>query len=235
MEVPVNISNKLLYIAVFFLTVFLTGCANNLNHLQSGFLGDYSQLKESEVHDNTKVFQATGFEQSTLAAVKEIKIVPFEIWINPSQNNNSALLNPQRLQKLSFYFHQRLKQALQNDYRLVETTSSKTLTIQGAFSNIKLSEPELSVTDFIPVKMVLNTGNVAYLKLTNQKNVITEVSIEVEFLLGETSKRVFAMTATKRMDLTMKQSGDGFKAVTEVLDTWIDNFIKKLASIRQTA
>jgi len=228
-------NNKFLYIVVFVLSAFLTGCASQLNQVNSGFLGDYSQLKTSNNFDNTKVFQATGFDQSTLAGVKEIKIVPFEIWIKPSKNSNTALLNTQRLQELSIYFHQRLKQALQNDYHLVDITSSNTLTIQGAFSNIKLSDPELSVTDFIPVRLVLNAGNAAYLNVTNQKDVITEVSIEIEFLLGEASKRVFAMTATKQMDLTMGESDDGFKAVSEVLDIWIDNFVKKLSSIRHNA
>jgi len=229
-----NVNKRLLCITVFFLSAFLNGCSSNLNQVQSGFLVDYSQLKKSEVYDNSKVFHANGFDKQTLASVKEIKIVPFEIWINADQSENLALLNPKRLQELSVYFHKRLKKALHNDYRLVDVTGSKTLTIQGAFSDIKLSEPELSVTDFIPVRLVLNAGNAAYLKVTNQKDVITEVSIEVEFLFGETQKRVFAMTATKKMDLVTGQSDDGFKAVSEVLDLWVDNFVKKLASVRQT-
>jgi hypothetical protein len=230
------INNKLLSVAVILISVLVSGCASNLNQVQSGFLGDYSKLKKSKDYDNTKVFQAIDFDRSSLAAIEEIKLVPFEIWIKPAQKNNAVLLNAQRLQELSIYFHQKLKDSLETDYRLVDVASPNTLTIQGAFSNIKLSAPELSVTDFIPVRLVLNAGNAAYLNVTNQKDVITEVSIEVEFLLGATSKRVFAMTATKQMDLTMGQSDDdGFKAVTEVLDTWIENFVKKLKSIRQTA
>ncbi|NQZ80908.1 MAG: DUF3313 domain-containing protein [Colwellia sp.] len=230
-----TINNKLLSITIFVFSVVLSGCASNLNQVQSGFLSDYSKLKASKDYDNTKVFQATGFDQTTLAAVKEIKLVPFEIWIKPSSKNDVVLLNTQRLQELSRYFHDKLKQALQNDYQLVDVASPNTLTIQGAFSNIKLSAPELSVTDFIPLRLVLNAGNAAYLQVTNQQDVITEVSIEVEFLLGETAKRVFAMTATKQMELTMGQSGDdGFKVVSEVLDTWIANFVTKLADTRQT-
>lgn len=230
-----TINNKLLSITIFVFSVVLSGCASNLNQVQSGFLGDYSKLKASKDYDNTKVFQAAGFDQTTLAAVKEIKLVPFEIWIKPSSKNDVVLLNTQRLQELSRYFHDKLKQALQDDYQLVDVASPNTLTIQGAFSNIKLSTPELSVTDFIPLRLVLNAGNAAYLQVTNQQDVITEVSIEVEFLLGETAKRVFAMTATKQMELTMGQSGDdGFKVVSEVLDTWIANFVTKLADTRQT-
>ena len=157
------------------------------------------------------------------------------MWIKVSENNNTVMLNTQRLQELNIYFHQKLKNALKADYRLVDVVNPNTLTIKGAFSNIKLSEPELSVTDFIPIRIVLNAGDAAYLNMTNQKNVITEVSIEVEFLLGKSSQRVFAMTATKQIGLTMGQSGDdGFKTVTQVLDIWIGSFVKKLAQIRQT-
>jgi hypothetical protein len=233
MEINMNVSKKLLCITVFIISGVLSGCSNNLNQVQSGFLGDYSKLKKSDLYDNTKVFHANGFDKHTLADVTEIKIVPFEIWINPDKKENLAFLNPQRLQELSVYFHQRIKEALQNDYRLVDVANSKTLTIQGAFSNIKLSEPELSVTDFIPVRLVLNAGNSAYLKVTNQKDVVTEVSIEVEFLFGETQKRVFAMTATKNIDLITSNNDDGFTAVAEVLDLWIEGFVRKLASVRQ--
>jgi hypothetical protein len=218
---------------MFIISVILSGCANNLNQVQSGFLGDYSKLKKSKNYDNTKIFQAKDFNQNTLASIKEIKLFPFEIWIKASKNNNTVLLNTKRLQELNLYFHQKLKNALKADYRLVDVATPNTLTIKGAFSNIKLSEPEMSVTDFIPIRIILNAGDAAYLNMTNQKNVITEVSIEVEFLLGKQSQRVFAMTATKQIGLTMGQSGDdGFTAVTQVLDVWIDNFVKKLARIR---
>jgi len=229
-------NSQLLCIVTLVLSTFLSGCASHLNQVQSGFLGDYSKLKMSENYANTKVFHAKSFDRKSLAAIKEIKLVPFEIWIKSSSKDDSVVLNTQRLQELSRYFHDKLRRALQNDYILVDVASQNTLTIQGAFSNIKLTAPEMSVTDFIPVRLILNAGNAAYLNVTNQKDMITEVSIEVEFLFGKNSNRVFAMTATKQLDLTMGQSGDdGFKIITEVLDTWIDNFVKKLTSVSQTA
>jgi len=230
-----NTKNKLSCLAVLMISAFLSGCASHVNQVQSGFLGDYSQLKTANNFENTKIYQASNFDRDTLAAIREIKIVPFEIWIQHPENNDGIRLNPQRLQELSRYFHQQLKQALQNDYQLVEKAGSETLIIQGAFSEVKLSEPELSVTDFIPVRLVLNAGNAAYLNVTNQQDVITEVSIEAEFLLGNTSQRVFAMTATKQVDSTIGQSNDeAFKAVIDVLDIWVKNFVNKLANIRQS-
>jgi hypothetical protein len=136
------INKKFLYIAAVISGAILSGCASNLNQVQSGFLGDYSKLKSSKDYDNTKIFQTKDFDQDSLAAIKEIKLVPFEIWIKPTQKNNTTLLNAARLQELSTYFHKKLKVALKNDYSLVNVSNQNTLTIQGAFSNIKLSEPE---------------------------------------------------------------------------------------------
>lgn len=228
-----NSNNSLFYIILFFLCFVLVGCTSTLKQTQSGFLGDYSQLKPSKEYENTKISHSSNFNKEKLAKIQKILLTPFEIWIKQPEGNNKILLNTEQLQKLSLYFYNQLKQKLHSDYLIVDTADKDTLIIRGAFSNIKLSEPELSAADFIPVRLIMNAGNAAYLNTTNQKDVITEVSIEVEFLLGDDSSRVLALTATRQLDLTINENDDGFSAVAAVLDVWVENFVKELAKIRQ--
>ena len=45
---------------------------------------------------------------------------------------------------------------MQKNYQMTEVATEETLTIRGAFSGVKLMEPEISATDFLPIKLVFN-------------------------------------------------------------------------------
>lgn len=213
------------------LCLVLSGCSSTIPQVRSGFLGDYSQLKQSEQYENTRIYQAPGFDRSILAQVTEIKLVPFEVWINQSETGG---INTEQWQRLHHYFHATLKQALQPNYRMVTDAGENTLTIRGAFSGVKFSTPDLSVMDLVPFRVVLNAGKAVYLLATEQREVISQVSIETEFLLGPNPNLVFAMTATKQLGVTVNEDNSGnFAAVTEVLDLWVAQFIEELAQARK--
>jgi hypothetical protein len=232
MELNMTFSKKVFGATLFSLCVVLSGCSNAPKQIQSGFLGDYSQFTKSQNYKDTSTYSSPNFNKEMLAQVKQIKLVPFEIWV---KHDNTDGINTEQLTKLHIYFHETLKLALQKNYQITEAANEETLTIRGAFSGVKLMEPEISATDFLPIKLVFNAGNSAYLKSTDQKDIISEVSIEVEFLLGNQGERVFAMTASKQLDMTVSNSEEGnLKAVKSVMDIWINNFIKKLAEVNQS-
>ena len=211
--------------------VVLSGCATATQQKTTGFLGNYQQFVDSNKYDHTKIYQAPSFNLDTIAQLTEVKLEPFELWIN-TQNND--FFNPRQLTELVNHFNAQLRHQLQaHDYQLVDRIGTETLTLRGAFSDVKFSDPELSVTDFIPFRMVLNAGNAAYLNITDKKDVITTVSIEVELLQGLTQERIFALIATKKIDTTIANSGaDNVAAVKDLLDLWVNNFIVKLTKTR---
>jgi len=221
----------LLITAVVSLLV-LSGCVSTTEQKNSGFLKNYENFVDSKIYDNTKIYRADGFGKKSIAELKEIKLVPFEIWITPDLEAN---FNPQQLVALSQYFHQKLKANLTNShYKIVDEANANTLIIQGAFSDIKFEDPELSATDFIPFRILINAGNAAYLQVTEAKDVITKVSVELEFLQGVEQKRVFAVISTKSVDSTIAKNGkDNMKAVKELLDIWADNFVKNLVAVKR--
>lgn len=224
------ITNRTQILLLIVSSLVIQGCSSQLKQTQSGFLQDYSQLKLVKEYQDTMVYEAEFFDKNALANVKSLKLVPFEIWV---KQTDAVGINTEQLKKMHQYFHRQLKEKLQVNYRIVNRVEENTLTIRGAFSGVKIEESSLSATDFIPIRIVLNAGNSAYLTATNQKDVISEVSIEAEFLLGLNTKRAFAMTATKQLDTTVKDASEGnFDAVTKVLDIWINNFVKKLNAVK---
>ncbi|MDP2560667.1 DUF3313 domain-containing protein [Psychrobium sp. 1_MG-2023] len=216
-------------ISTFFL---LGGCASTTNQAKSGFLKNYDGFVDSKEHDYAKVYRAPGFGRDTIAKVKDIKLVPFEMWLTPGPNTT---FNPKQLAELSIYFDQVMREKLSaNNYRLVKFARRDTLTIRGAFSGVRFDEPELAPTDLIPFRIVLNAGNAAYLKMTDKKDVITKVSVEMEFLKGIKKERIFAVMATKYVDATLANDGqDNLTAVKQLLDAWATSFVARLVEVRE--
>ena len=115
-----NFSQSISKILMIIVSLSLIGCTSSLKQVQSGFLKDYSQLKKSTEFENASVYRADGFNLQTMQSVKEIHIVPFEIWIN---EDNLIGVDSEQLRKLHHYFHDNLKQALEQKYRIVDKAS----------------------------------------------------------------------------------------------------------------
>ena len=225
-----KIKSPLLPIAL--LAIFLlSGCATTTTQQHSGYFADYTEFVDSKKYDYTKTYDVDASDRAALAQITAINLVPFEMWLTTSSNAN---FNPQQLGGLSRYFHTQLGQQLKaSGFDITDRAGAETMTIRGAFSGISFSAPELAPTDFIPFRIVLNAGNATYLHLTDKKDVITEVSIEAEFLIGEQQQRIFALIATKYVDATVANSGaDNVLAVQQLLDVWVTNFVAELSEIK---
>ncbi|MCJ8340566.1 MAG: DUF3313 domain-containing protein [Pseudomonadales bacterium] len=224
--------NKSPLIPIALIAIFLlSGCAANTTQQNSGYFDNYQDFVDSKEYDYTKTYDVDSSDRETLAQIKDINLVPFEMWLSPTSNAN---FNPQQLADISRYFHHQLGHKLKKSgFEVVGKAGAETLTIKGAFSGISFSAPELSPTDFIPFRIVLNAGNAAYLQVTDKKDVITEVSIEAEFMIGKQQQRIFALIATKYVDSTVANSGaDNVLAVQQLLDVWVTNFVSKLTDIK---
>lgn len=220
--------NKILFSSL--LMLFLTGCASNTTQKPTGYLGNYDNFVDSKKFKFTKTYQSPEFNKKDLAKLTKIHLIPFELWLN----NSSTSFNPAQLSGLSRDFHQLLRtELLKKGFQLVETPTADSLTIKGAFSNVSFSAPSLSASDFIPVRIVLNAGNSAYLKLTDKKDVITSVSIEAEFLQGMPQKRVFALLATKsRENALASDNSENSQSVKQILQVWAVNLAKNLHQLK---
>ena len=227
--------SKINTLICFLLATFIfSGCSTTLKQYRSGFLGDYSKLKNSTEFDNAQVYTAPTFGNEELAKVEEIRLIPFEIWIETKNSTGETIINANSLSKLHDYFHLQLRKALvENNYRLVEKSGPKVLTIRGAFSDIRFTEPDSSAADLIPIKLVINASKSAYLSTKGMHDVLSQLAIEVEFIMGQNNQRVFAMTVTRAIEATVIEGNEGnYQAATQIFDIWITNFIKKLASVK---
>ena len=192
-------------------------------------MSDYSKLRDSSKYENTRVYVSPKFDKSLLAVSGKIKIEPFEIWI---RQENIQSFNPDRLVELSQYFHGELTRGLQSSYQIMDVADKDTVTIRGAFTNVKLQTPSMSATDFIPIRLIINAGNSAYLQMTDQQNLVGQLAIEAEFLMGLDNEPTFMMIATKSLESTVSEDVEGnSKALENVLKVWADNFVTEIGKL----
>lgn len=216
---------------ILILGFFTQGCTSTPKHINSGFLDSYDKLQQSEEFTNVLVYTAPGFDKNKLLNIKKIYVEDFELWL---QQDQLHVLGSEQLAGIVVYFSDKLRKSLSQYYQIAETPDAETLTIRGAFSNIQVSSPDLSATDFIPFRIVMNAGNAAYLQSTDQQDLLSRVGIEAEFRMGQDKQLVFAMTSDKELDSTVSNDPAGnTEAVKKVLDIWIENFITKIREIHQ--
>ena len=218
-------------VSVLLTTLLLGGCMNVTDQQKSGFLKNYEGFEDVYDPDYTKVYRSDNFTIDMLADMHRVKLVPFEMWVTPGPD---AKFSPEQLEELSQYFHQQMHDRLvANNYEVVDHVGPRTITIQGAFSGVKFEDPELMPTDFIPFRMVINAGNLAYLQITDKSDVTTKVSVEIEFLKGVRRERILAAISTKYVDTTIANSGaDNMTVVKELVEMWAEKFVDRLVEIR---
>jgi hypothetical protein len=227
-----NVMTTIQTLAVFSiiaLAALTQGCTSTPQHKHTGFLASYDNLRPSNEFADVHMYTAPGFDKSQLLKINKIHVEDFELWL---QSEQLQLLGSAQINDVVVYFAERLRSSLSDYYQIVETADAETLTIRGAFSDIQVSTPDLSPTDFIPFRVVLNAGNAAYLHATDQQELISRVGIEAEFRMGEDKQLVFAMTSAKELDSTVSDNPEGnTQAVKKVLNTWVDNFVAKIREI----
>jgi hypothetical protein len=219
----------------FFLSCILIstvlGCASSHPNTKSGYLEDYSQLQQSNEYEDTKIYIAPSFDKALLGPSRKLKIEAFEVWLD---QQDKLPLNLNQLAEISRYFQNQFELKLSPTYQVMDVADEETLTIRGAFTGIKLSAPRMSVTDFIPIRLVINAGKAVYLTATNQSDIISEVSIEAEFILGQNPKPVLTITSFKTLESTVSSDNEGnIEAMKKVLDIWVNNFVAALNKIKQ--
>jgi hypothetical protein len=119
-----------------------------------------------------------------------------------------------------------MRNNLSQEFATMGNRDEATISIRGVFTNVRVIDPEVGISDFIPIRLIINAGNAVYLKATGQKDVISSISLEAEFIDNKTKRRLFAMAATKELDATVTSDQEGnIRALKEVLDTWARNLV----------
>ncbi len=134
------------------LGLLLSGCASNKNltSQQSGFLDDYSSLKQSPYDPTTRLYIAQDVDFSSY---DNVMVEP----VNIIANNEQIKANKGLLKEMSGYLTQKVRRSIRKNpnFKLVTKPQAKTVKIAFALTAVTVDYSDREVYQYIPVALVI--------------------------------------------------------------------------------
>jgi len=150
---------------------------------RSGFLGDYSQLKEQEGYDARLIYVAQGVDWDAYEAVH---IDSVTLWAN----EDTARISDEDRQMLTDVMFKALRTELGAQFQLVDQPGPGVLRVRAALTQAKGAKVALrTITSILPPAWVVSTaGGLA----TDTASLVGTATLEIEVVDSITSDRLAA-------------------------------------------
>ncbi|MFF6009724.1 DUF3313 family protein [Rahnella sp. R3(2024)] len=205
---------KLLQIALVTGTMFLAGCTSHVTQTEkfSGFLGDYSGLKEVKTASGNPVLRwiDPSFKKENYSY---LKYEPIKFYPEPQPTEQ---ISKETLQGALDYANSRMKTALSERLPLTDHAGPRTLIFKGAITGVNTSAEGLQFYEVIPVALVIAGTETA----TGHRTRDTEVYFEGELIDASTGKAVIKVV---RKGFGKQVSNDKQKVTANDLKSVVDS------------
>ena len=193
---------RTLYLA--FILIF--GMTQNSLAQDSGFLSDYSGLKENTgigMENSQTYIHPDGFKK--LSGYKAIMIDQPEFSVAADSKYKS--LKPDDMVVLAEAMRDVLKGRLAENYFIVDKPGPEVLWLRAATSDLYIKKAKRSILSFTPVGFVIHTVKNAATSDITKKISFVEVTVEGELLDSQSGERIVAFVTKRgqRKDKAKKQ------------------------------
>ena len=175
--------------AVFMGALLLSGCASTYQKRSvtgSGFLKDYSQLKD---RGGDTVMLSYIDPKADFRAYSKIMLDPVRAYAS-SKDSSMATMSKENQQRLLNYFDAALRENLKKDFTLVNQPGPGVMRVRVAITEAKGSMVVLdTVSSVIPIGLALSSVKAI---VTGKHLSVGEIGAEGEGLDSVTGKRLFA-------------------------------------------
>ncbi len=209
------------------LGIVLAGCASTVQKggaEPSGFLGDYSQLKEG-TDDEAQLIYINP--ETDFAAYDKVIIEPITIWAD--EDSDVADLPEEDRQMLMDYLFKAAKDNLEGDYAIVDKPGPGVMVLKVAIIDAEGSMVVLdTLTSLYPGTHVLSYG----MKLiTGTHTFVGEAGVEAEIVDSQTGERLIAAVDERAGNKVPDFSGT-WGDVKDAYDYWAGRLKERLAKLR---
>jgi hypothetical protein len=185
---------------------------------QSGFLGDYSQLKPAPDREGVMLYMDRS---RNLSQFHKVMFDPVAIYATPGPD--AAQLAPDVKQRLGDDLLAAFRKELVPAYQVVTQPGPDVLRIRTAITGIQAVKSNLRARDFLPIMAVYRVAS---------QPKVAEMTAEME-VLDPNGQRVAAATATRKGDEKLPQ-GDKvtWNELNAISDYWAKNLRQRLDELR---
>ncbi|UHM93626.1 DUF3313 domain-containing protein [Rahnella victoriana] len=195
-------------------TILLASCTSHITKKEnfSGFLGNYSELKEVKTASGNPVLRWID-PTFNKANYYHLKYEPIKFYPEPQPTKQ---ISKETLQGVLDYANNRMKPALTERLPLTERTGSRTLIFKGAITGVNTSPEGLQFYEVIPVALVIAGTETA----SGHRTRDTEVYFEGELIDADTGKPVIKVV---RKGFGKQVSNDAQVVTTDDLKSVVDS------------
>jgi len=209
--------------------VLLSGCPTTRQTRsveESGFLGDYSQLREGGTGEAQLVYIKPGVPW---VRYTKMMIDPVTIWT--SGDSTVAKVSEADRQLLADYLDASLRNSLQQSYTLVDRPEANTLRLRVAITDAKGARVALNtVSKIVPqLRMLTTVGGLA----TDTQLLVGRAGVEAEIVDGVTGTRLAAAVDRRAGTKALRGGVGTWSDVENAFDYWADRLRTRLAELRQ--
>jgi len=224
--------NKIKVLAGASLFLSLGGCAGQnvvgdstvrVDNVQtSGFLSDYSVLREGEKGEAALVYWN---EAADLASYNAVIVEPVSLWLG--EDSPLSEVDPKQRKNLADELHSAVVAALGEDFEITDTPGPNTMRIRIALTDAEASAPVLdTVSTYIPQARLLQS---VFTLGSDTAGFVGEASAEAE-VRDAVSGTLLAAGVDRRAG-TKSVGGGSFSAwgdVRRAFKAWSDQFAQNL-------
>ena len=214
----------------FVLALSLVGCgstkqARSVN--ESGFLGDYSQLKAGSGENDPLLIYANP--NVDCAKYKSVLLDPVTLWAK-SENSSFAKLEPADRSFLKSEFDKALRETIaRGGYALVNTPGPDVMRIRAALTEAEKSN--VMMKEVSVIAPYVSGAATAWAEYKGQALFTGDAAFEVEVLDSVTGKRLYA-AVDKRVGKMDPRNYHSWDDVTESIKAWSERGVKRLTNCR---
>lgn len=213
------------------LGLLLGGCASAppAAKTHSGFLGDYSLLKETTDSQGDKLMR--GFNpRFDPKAYRGMILEPVSFYPEPKASND---VSHETLTALRDYMNTHARERLGAAGMVTNKAAPGILRLRVAITSVGTEDASLEPYQYIPIAFVISAASDAATGKTQEAALFVEVDVS-DSMTGE---RMFASVRSGRGEKLAKTSDSSGKvtvdALKPLLDKWLDNAIKEMPTFIQ--
>lgn len=218
------------------LLVSLTACSTTRQQTKwvpdnSGFLGDYSQLQPGTNGQARLVYLNPNADW---AKYTKIWIKPIELWKSDDPNSPMGSISPDNQQKLIDLLNTSLSNSLSQNFTIVNEGGPDVLIIHAAITDASKSRPVAGLVSsvYLPLK-VISLGKQT---LFGTAIGVGSVTIEAEFLDGQTGERVAAVVDSRSGTTAIRSKiSSTWGDVEKSFDWWAQRLDQRLTEEREAS
>ena len=195
----------------------------------SGFLGDYSQLKQGDGKEANYIYIS---QSANWAKYTKVYIKPVELWKSNDPDSSLGKLSTVNQQKPVSLFHTALANGLGKNFQIVDQAGPDVLVVHGAITDAGKSWPVLDLVSTVyPAALVLSFGKQL---ITGTGAFVGKVRIEAELTDGVTGQRLATAVDERAGTKALRTKFEGYWGDLDLaLDWWAQRLDARLELLKQ--